>query len=412
MKKEQNPTSDYEISVIRRLVKDKISTQDIQAKIAIYRYFVNNNKGLNYGRISDIDGPQGPNSKTALGKKSLKIPPADDETINNFFNIIKCGDLQTKLNPFIKEHELIIKARESMISAISSFNNPIIRFNIEQFLVLSHIAWTALLQSIAVNKNINIKDNKNKSQKLKYLAIRDLIKTLSDIHILTPNVCNNLDLLIQIRDQITHSPEGFIPKEIFTYLQANCFNFNNIVIKHYGPHRGLDNIFSVALQMATFKPVQLKQLVEKDSVNKLPYITNIINEFEAKLEDNELQDQEYKCTIAIIPMSVNKINKADVVYIADPNSKDAKDIANIIFKSQIKSDKQNDYPYLQQDLIKILQNEGFNINKPKIEKIIKEHNIKTNPHYAYEHNVYTNKKPYKYSEGCVQYLRKILQKKS
>jgi hypothetical protein len=47
------------------------------------------------------------------------------------------------------EHKLIIKARENMIAAISSFNNPMFNFGVENFLVLSHMAWISLLQSIA-----------------------------------------------------------------------------------------------------------------------------------------------------------------------------------------------------------------------------------------------------------------------
>src|SRR5205823_3156470 len=43
--------------------------------------------------------------------------------------------------------ELIEKAREAMLAAVQLFNNPLISFKTESFIVLSQIAWIYLLHA-------------------------------------------------------------------------------------------------------------------------------------------------------------------------------------------------------------------------------------------------------------------------
>src|SRR4051812_18470615 len=43
--------------------------------------------------------------------------------------------------------DLIHKAREAMLSAVQIYNNPLISFKTESFIVLSLIAWTYLLHA-------------------------------------------------------------------------------------------------------------------------------------------------------------------------------------------------------------------------------------------------------------------------
>src|SRR5215469_9767318 len=43
--------------------------------------------------------------------------------------------------------DLIEKAREAMLSAVQIYNNPLISFKTESFIVLSIIAWTYLLHA-------------------------------------------------------------------------------------------------------------------------------------------------------------------------------------------------------------------------------------------------------------------------
>lgn len=53
----------------------------------------------------------------------------------------------TKRRLFSEKRDLILKAREAMLSAVQIFNNPLISFKSESFIVLSLIAWTYLLHA-------------------------------------------------------------------------------------------------------------------------------------------------------------------------------------------------------------------------------------------------------------------------
>jgi hypothetical protein len=49
--KEKNPVTDYEISIIKRLLEDDKTQDVIPFKIGIYRFFKGNDKALNNCRI-------------------------------------------------------------------------------------------------------------------------------------------------------------------------------------------------------------------------------------------------------------------------------------------------------------------------------------------------------------------------
>ena len=55
---------------------------------------------------------------------------------------------------FSEKNDLINKSREAMLSAVQIYNNPLISFKTESFIVLSQIAWTYLLHAYYRSKKI------------------------------------------------------------------------------------------------------------------------------------------------------------------------------------------------------------------------------------------------------------------
>jgi hypothetical protein len=403
-KKNENPITDYEISIIKKLLNSDETQDVIPFKIGMYRYFTNNNKALNNGRIKEIKDAKG-----SLGERASKINEADDIILADFNNIITHGDLKTRLNPFITEHKIIIKARESMISAISSFNNPMFNFGVETFLVLSNIAWTTLLQDILQTRNIDIISKTDK----KYLSLDALItKDENNAKLLDKPIKENIKMLITLRDELTHAPNHDIPSDIASYLQANCFNFNKILIKHYGEERGIDNTLAIALQMANFKTFpQVQGLLKDKSKNNFVHIKNIMNKFESELPEEILSNQSFRCNIAVVPMSVNRENQADQVLVVPRDSEYSKTVQSVFYKN---IDKAKEYTHTFKSIIENLTKEGFNINKYILTNIIKNKNVKDKREYSYNHNKYIpNKKQltYSYSEKFIEFLKTQLSKK-
>lgn len=56
---------------------------------------------------------------------------------------------------FSERIDLIQKAREATLSAVQIYNNPLITFKTESFIVLSLIAWTYMLHAYYRSKHID-----------------------------------------------------------------------------------------------------------------------------------------------------------------------------------------------------------------------------------------------------------------
>ena len=69
--------------------------------------------------------------------------------------------------------DLIIKAREAMLSAIQIYNNPLISFKTESFIVLSLIAWTYLLHAYYRAKGIDYRYFSKSGRRKKYVKNSD-----------------------------------------------------------------------------------------------------------------------------------------------------------------------------------------------------------------------------------------------
>ena len=262
--KEKNYISDYEISVIKTLFNNKANTQDICFKINIYRT-LNAKSLINQGRITEITRENSEINK--LRKRSKNLKPINDKELDLFNKIISNYNIHTLLSPFIEDHQLIIKARDSMMNAITNFNSPQKDFRIETFLVLSNISWVALLQSICNKNSIEIKKDNNH-----YDGILNLVEKVE----LSQAMKSNLSVLNELRNRIVHSPDNSIPNDVIQLIQANCLNFNKVIRKEYGEHRGIDYIFSTAIQLNTYDPLQIRQLANSDKNSLL----EIIKKFE------------------------------------------------------------------------------------------------------------------------------------
>ena len=62
--------------------------------------------------------------------------------------------VKRKRRVFSKKNELVEKSREAALTAVGVFNNPLVTFKSETFIVLMNIAWTYLLHAYYRDQNI------------------------------------------------------------------------------------------------------------------------------------------------------------------------------------------------------------------------------------------------------------------
>ena len=99
----------------------------------ILAYFTRPNRSINHARIIEIRG----------GKKHSSVPAATAVELERFIKTWPMIDPKTGLH--LLGDELLVKAREAMLSAVQGYNDPKTYFKSELFIVTAVIAWTYLL---------------------------------------------------------------------------------------------------------------------------------------------------------------------------------------------------------------------------------------------------------------------------
>lgn len=117
----------------------------------ILAYFTRPIRSVNHRAISEI--------RNRTKHAAIKPAPADD--LEAFLASWPEVDAETGLS--IRGDELLIKAREAMISAVHTFNGAGLTFRAELFIVTAIIAWTYLMHAWFKHEGIDYRHTKNQN---------------------------------------------------------------------------------------------------------------------------------------------------------------------------------------------------------------------------------------------------------
>ncbi|MEJ8631803.1 DUF3644 domain-containing protein [Sphingomonas sp. I4] len=243
-----NKLERWEIALIKAMVADGRwpNDQDILA------YFTRPTRSINHRAISEIRS----NAKHA----TIKATTADE--LEAFIASWPEVDPETGLS--LRGDELLIKAREAMISAVHTFNSAGLTFRAELFIVTAVIAWTYLMHAWFKREGIDYRHTKNvNGEKVvvktpngaeKYWELGQCLKhARSQIE---QGTKDNLNLLLEIRHEIEHRSTSRIDDALSAKLQACCINFNDAIKSMFGAQYALERRLPIALQFVTFSPDQ------------------------------------------------------------------------------------------------------------------------------------------------------------
>jgi len=152
--------------------------------------------------------------------------------------------------------ELISKSKEAALSAVKIFNDPLIKFKSETFIVLMIIAWTYLLHAYYRSKGSEYRYfqkhgkrrffDKTKKGAYKYWELeRCLNEKRSPVD---KNTANNLKFLIGLRHEIEHQMTLSLDDFLSGRYQACILNYNHYLKKLFGGRHSLDEHLSYSLQ--------------------------------------------------------------------------------------------------------------------------------------------------------------------
>jgi hypothetical protein len=259
--------------------------------------------------------------------------------------------------------ELIRSSREAALAAIQIYNNPLITFKTENYIVLMNIAWTYLLHAYYRENKIEYRYYEIKKLRRKYIRMEDgqykywdLSKCLKYEQCpLDKNTINNLKFLIGLRDNIVHRRAT----ELDTYLsgryQACALNYNHYIKQLFGGKFALDENLSYSIQFSELSFQQAEALVEAESSIPQP-IRAYVAQFDKSLNEDEFNSDRYSYRILFTKKLAGKPGQADrVIEFIDPKSELAKNISKDYW--MIKEEEK--MKFRASDVVGAVKKEGF-----------------------------------------------------
>ena len=212
-----------------------------------------------------------------------------------------------------------MKSREAALAAVQVFNNPIITFKSETYILLMIVAWTYLLHAYYRGEGIdyryyNQQGKRKRFDRTKHGAIKhwELERCLDDDNCPLQNpVVKNLRFLIGLRHEIEHQMTTRLDDLLSARFQACCINYHQAMESLFGEEYGIAKHLTVSLQLASLEREQIATL---DQHQELPgHIKTFIEGFDGSLSPEEFGSPKYAYRVIFVPKTVNHPNQADQV---------------------------------------------------------------------------------------------------
>lgn len=291
----------------RSLIKALIARPGYNDQVVL-SYFSFPTRTLNHRVIAQI----------RQGKKPYSgIKPASKQEVDEFLasyehleRVAKELSLQIPEEHF----QLVQKSREAISAAVSVYNNPLIQWKSEIFIVNCVISWMYALHAYYKREGIDYRYKKNGDvQKTPEGRERywELSRCLDVVECpLSDPVKANLRYIIAIRNEIEHRISDNIDRHIEAKLQAAALNLEKFLTAEFGPAFGVAGALGAAIQMAALRPEQVEAMKRAAT----PAVIEAANAaLEDPLSEEMLNSPEYAYRVWLVPRIVNHKNQADYI---------------------------------------------------------------------------------------------------
>lgn len=258
--------------------------------------------------------------------------------------------------------ELIEKSREAALSAIQIFNNPLMLFKSEAYIVLMIIAWTYLLHAYYRKQKIEYRYfqkkgsrrvfDRTKSKAYKYWELERCLNEAGCP--IDKNAANNLRFLIKLRHEIEHQMTMRLDDYLGGRYQACAINYNKHLKELFGEKYSIDKYLTYSLQFLELSYEQLSKSDVSDAIP--PNLQAFVLEFDKTLSEDEYNDEAFSYRLLFTKKMVNRPGQADkVIEFIDPDSETAKSINSEYWvKKEVEKPK-----LLPKDIVQRMKAKGF-----------------------------------------------------
>jgi Domain of unknown function (DUF3644) len=212
------------------------------------------------------------------------------------------------------KYALLAKARECALTAVQVYNNPLIRFKSESFIVLMTIAWTYLLHAYYARESVDYRYRDDRSARRKYLRTADggykwweLSKCLSAPTCpLDSGTVNNLRFLLGLRNEIEHHKPPHLDQLMSGRYLACALNFEYWLTTLFGERFSLGDTAALTVQFRDMKPTNARPAA------RLPgHIASFIARFDSGMNLEEYNDPRFAYRLLFRRKVVSKQGQAD-----------------------------------------------------------------------------------------------------
>lgn len=259
--------------------------------------------------------------------------------------------------------ELVAKSREAALSAVQIFNNPLIQFKSETYIVLMIIAWTYLLHAYYRKIGVDYRyfeqepGKRRRFSRTKHGSFKhwELERCLNAPACpLGQDTKNNLRFLIQLRHQIEHQMTMNLDNYLSGRYQACALNYCHYVKELFGDRQSLDEYLSYSLQFSELSRQQAEGLPFGDEIP--PRLKAFIVAFDETLSLDEHNSPRYSYRLNFTRSAVNRPGQADRVVNFIPLGSE---MAQAMEERAMVVKEVERQKYLMKDVLRAVRAEGY-----------------------------------------------------
>jgi hypothetical protein len=213
------------------------------------------------------------------------------------------------------KHALLAKSREAALTAVQTYNNPLVKFKSESFIVLMMIAWTYLLHAYYARIEVDYR-HKNTDPGTKRVYARtpeggfkywELSMCLKVAECpLDSGTVNNLNFLIGLRHEIEHHRPPHLDDHVSGRYLACALNYDYWLTTLFGERYSLGDNVAMALQFRELRPMDNPTAVKLPSA-----VSKYIEKFEGDMTQAEYDDPRFAFRLMFTRKVVSKKGQAD-----------------------------------------------------------------------------------------------------
>jgi hypothetical protein len=256
---------------------------------------------------------------------------------------------------------LVTQSQDAALSGVQVFNNPLIKFKSETFIVLMNIAWTYLLHAHYRHAGVEYRYHQRQGERRRFERTADGSFKYWDLRqCLLARECpldnptkKNLLFLIGLRDEITHHMSPILDQYASARYQACCLNYNRYVQELFGKRYGIDRHLGYSLQ---FQNLSREQLATPSEADLPANVRSYIARFDSELTADELNSERFAFRMLFVPKLVGKAGQADeVIEFLKADS----EIAQAVNRDYVTFKEVERPKFLPSQIIRMMREEGF-----------------------------------------------------